>query len=132
MRKPINIGKREFATKKEALTHYKTILNSYDYGGYLSGNDFNDIMDLLETHPRVKEKIGKGIENVRITKVQHNTKSFELIRIDGSTEFFSYTKRINAPKTNFTKFREACRQAVQVDLRNVKLAYFERYSKKEW
>jgi len=52
------------------------------------------------------------------------------VRTDGSTEFFSYTKRINAPKTDFTKLREACRQAIQEDLRNVKLAYFDRFSKK--
>ena len=97
---------------------------------FLNKNDFNEILNLLETHPRVKEKIGVGIDKVRISKVQYNTKSFELVRKDGSTEFFSYTKRINSPKTNFTRFREACRQAIQNDLRNVKIAYFERYSKK--
>lgn len=130
MRKLIKIGEREFATKKDALTHFKTILNSYDFGEQLSTNDFNDILDLLETHPRVKEKIGIGIEKVIVSKVQYNTKSFDLVRADGSTEFFSYTKRINAPMTNFTKFREACRQAIQDDLRSVKLDYFEKYSKK--
>lgn len=130
MRKPIKIGEIEFATKKDALTHYKTILNAYNFGEELNTDDLNDILNLLETHPKVKEKIGIGIDKVRIAKVQYNTKSFELVRIDGSTEFFSYTKRINAPKTNFTKFREACRQAIQDDLRNVKLDYFEKHSKK--
>ena len=128
MRKPIKIGEIEFATKKDALTYYKTILNAYEFGEELNSNDFNDIMNLLETHPRVKEKIGKGIDKVKIAKVQYNTKSFELVRIDGSTEFFSYTKRINAPKTSFTKFREACRQAIQNDLRNVKLDFFDKHS----
>lgn len=130
MRKPFKIGDNEFTTKKDALTHYKAILNSYGFGEKLNMNDFNDIMDLLENHPRVQDKIGVGIEKVRVAKAQYNTKSFELVRIDGSTEFFSYTKRINAPKTNFTKFREACRKAIQNDLRNVKLDYFEKYSKK--
>lgn len=130
MRKKIEIGEREFATKKDALNHFKTILNSCDFGMNLNKDDLKDILDLLETHPNVKEKIGVGIEYVRIAKVQYNTKSFELVRTDGSTEFFSYTKRINAPRTDFTKLREACRQAIQEDLRNVKLAYFERYSKK--
>lgn len=130
MRNKIKIGEKEFATKKDALNHYKTILNSYNFGDFLNEIDFKDILNLLETHPRVKEKIGVGIDKVRISKVQYNTKSFELIRIDGSTEFFSYTKRINAPKTNFTKFREACRQVIQDDLKNVKLAYFEKNSKK--
>lgn len=130
MRKIIEIGNKEFATKKDALNHYKTILNSYHFGEPLNKGDFKDILELLETHPRVKEKVGVGIEKVRIAKLKYNTKSFELVRFDGSTEYFSYTKRINAPKTDFTKLREACRQAIQEDLRNVKLAYFERYSKK--
>ncbi len=130
MKKPIKIGKIEFATKKDALAHYKAILNAYDFGEELSDNDFNDILNLLETHPSVKEKIGVGIVKIRIAKAQYSTKSFELVRNDGSKEFFSYTKRINAPKTNFTKFREACRQAIQDDLRNVKLDYFKKYSKK--
>jgi hypothetical protein len=130
VRKSIKIGNRDFATKKDALTHYKTILNSYDFDEHLTENDFQEIMNLLEIHPRIKEKIGVGIKSVRVAKVQYNTKSFELLRIDGSTEFFSYTKRINAPKTNITKFREACRQAIQDDLRKVKLAFFEKHSKK--
>ena len=130
MRKKIEIGEREFATKKDALNHFKTILNSYEFGQNLNKDDLKDILDLLESHPNAKEKIGVGIEYVRIAKVQYNTKSFELVRTDGSTEFFSYTKRINAPKTDFTKLREACRQAIQEDLRNVKLAYFDRFSKK--
>ena len=130
MKKSIKIGDRLFDSKKAALNHYKSILNSYEFDNTLKQNDFNDIMDLLETHPRVKEKIGVGIEKVRIAKVKYNTKSFELLRVDGSTELFSYTKRINSPKTDFTKFREACRQAIQEDLRNVKLSYFDKYSKK--
>lgn len=130
MRKKIEIGERQFATKKDALNHFKTILNSYEFKMNLNKEDLKDILVLLETHPNVKEKIGVGIEYVRIAKVQYNTKSFELVRSDGSTEFFSYTKRINAPKTDFTKLREACRQAIQEDLRNVKLAYFDRFSKK--
>jgi len=130
LRKTIKIGEREFATKKDALNHFKTILNSYDFGQFISNDDFKDILALIKTHPRVNEKIGVGIKDIRISKLKYNTKSFELLRYDGSTEYFSYTKRINAPKTDFTRFREACRQAIQDDLRNVKLAYFDKYSKK--
>jgi hypothetical protein len=48
-------------------------LNLYDFGEELSTNDFNDIMDLLETHPRVQEKICVGTEKVRFAKVQYST-----------------------------------------------------------
>lgn len=130
MRKAIEIGDKEFESKKEALNYYKTILNSYDFGETLKTNDFYDILDLLETHPSVKEKIGVGIDKVRVAKLKYDTRVFELLRIDGSTEYFSYTKRINSPKTDFTKFNKACRQIIQEDLKNVKLSYFEKYSKK--
>lgn len=105
-------------------------MNSYDFGETISSQNFSDLLDLLETHPEVTEKVGVGIESIRVVKLKYNTKAFELVRFDGSTEFFSYTKRINAPKNDFTKFREACRQVIQEDLRKVKLEYFEKYSKK--
>jgi len=126
----MQIGDKSYATKKDALNHYKTILNSYDFGETISSQNFSDLLDLLETHPEVTEKVGVGIESIRVAKLKYNTKAFELVRFDGSTEFFSYTKRINAPKNDFTKFREACRQVIQEDLRKVKLEYFEKYSKK--
>lgn len=130
MKKTLKLRERIFTSKKDALNHYKTILNSYDFGETLKPNDFYDIMDLLETHPTVIEKIGVGIDKVRVSKSKYDTRSFELVRIDGSTEYFSYTKRINSPRTCFSRFSEACRQAVQEDLRKVKLSYFDKYSEK--
>ncbi|MCL2290630.1 MAG: DCL family protein [Bacteroidetes bacterium] len=132
MRKKIKIGTKEFATKKEALNHYKTILNSYEFGEFLNDSDFSDILDLLETHPNKEEKIGVGIEKVRVSKLQHyyNTKAFELVRFDGSMVIISYIQRISSPQTSFTKFCKACREAIREDLRNVKLAYFKKTSKK--
>lgn len=130
LRKAIEIGEKKFATKKDALNHYKEILNSYNFGESLNPKHFGDILELLETHPQVKEKIGVGIEQVKVVKLKYNTKSFELLRFDGSKEIFSYTKRINSPKTDYAKFRNVCRQTIQEDLRKVKLSYFEEYSKK--
>lgn len=129
MKKPIQIGEIRFATKKDAITHYRAILNAYEFGTELDRIDFNMVMSLLELHPKVTEKIGVGVNKIRVSKAKYNTKSFELIRIDGSTEFFSYTKRINAPRTALAQFREACRQAIQEDLREVKIEYFKAHSK---
>jgi len=57
VRKKIEIGEREFATKKDALNHFKTILNSYEFGLNLNKDDLKDILGLLESHPNVKEKL---------------------------------------------------------------------------
>lgn len=129
MKKKIQIGSTEYSSKKEALENYKIILNSYDFDEELNEKDFNQVIELLETHPKVDEKIGVGIKTVKVSKLIYNTKGFELVRFDGSTEFFSYTKRINSPSTLFTKFSEACRQAIQNDMNEVKLSYFKKHSK---
>ena len=39
----MEIGKHIFKTKKEALNHYKIILNSYEFGQTLNENDFKQI-----------------------------------------------------------------------------------------
>lgn len=45
MRKAIEIGDKEFATKKDALHHFKTILNSYDFGETLYYGNPNENSD---------------------------------------------------------------------------------------
>jgi len=47
VRKPFKIGEKEYKFKKDAITHYRTILNSYDFGQSLNDADFNDLIDLL-------------------------------------------------------------------------------------
>ena len=125
MRKPIQIGKLIFKTKKDALAHFKLILNSYDFGQTLNSKDFNDICDLLKIHENSKEKIGSGIKKVIICEVRYNTKCFNLIRNDTTSDIFSYTKCIDGGFTALTKFSRTCRDLIYEDLRNVKLDYFK-------
>jgi hypothetical protein len=125
MRKPIEIGKLIFKTKKEALAHFKQILNSYDFGEKLDSKDMADICELLKIHEKSKEKIGDGIKDVEIAEVRYNTKCFNLIRTDSTSDIFSYTKCINGGFTPLTKFSRTCRDLIYEDLRNVKLDYFK-------
>ena len=87
-------------------------------------------MELVKEHPNPDRKIGSGIEKVRIAKLRFSTKAFELVRIDGTSTYLSYTKRINKPKTKHSKFSKVCRSTIQNDLRQVKLEYFKKHSKK--
>ena len=147
MRKMIKIGEKEFKFKKDALNYYKEILNSYDFGEILSDEHYNDIIDLLnydisytDDHPEFEEKESENeneenddyvIENVRIGKVQFNTKCFELLYRNGETDFISYRLRITQPKENvFDDFRQAARNIIHEDIRNVKQEYFDKFSKK--
>ncbi len=147
MRKMIKIGEKEFKFKKDALNYYKEILNSYDFGEILSDEHYNDIIDLLnydisytDDHPEFEEKETENeneenddyvIEDVRIGKVQFNTKCFELLYRNGETDFISYRLRITQPKENvFDDFRQAARNIIHEDIRNVKQEYFDKFSKK--
>lgn len=47
MKNLIQIGKNIFKTKKDALSYFKNILNSYNVGESLKENDFIDVFDLI-------------------------------------------------------------------------------------
>ena len=48
MRKPFKIGEKEYKFKKDAIMHYRTILNAYGFDQSLSDSDFDDLIDLLD------------------------------------------------------------------------------------
>ena len=130
MGKVIKIGHLRFDTKKNALNHFKSILNSYDYGQKLTDSDFADVSELIKTHREATEKIGVGIKELRVEKITYNTRCFHIIREDSSLEFFSYVKCINGSTPPFTKFSRVCRDSIKDDIRSVKQQYFDRYSNK--
>ena len=109
----------EFKHKKDALVYFKNIVNSYKPIQTINENDFKDLVELIENHPDKEEKIVCGIKKNQVIKVRYKTKYFELIRKDGSTEVFSYRKRINSESNPLAKFRKTCSETISEDLRNV-------------
>jgi hypothetical protein len=130
MKKPIKIGEKTFIYKKDALLHFKRILNSYGYDEVLTPTDFEDVLNLLRLHERATEKIDVGVREIRVDEIRYKTKCFRIIRVDSSSDVFSYTKCINGGLSQIEKFRRTCRHLVNDDLRNVKLAYFKSHSRK--
>ncbi len=126
----MKIGNNEFKYKKDALNFYKGILNSYDSNQTVNEKDFNDLIDLIEIRPDKDDKIGCGIESIQVIEVRYKTKCFELVRINGSREVFSYLKCINGKSKPLAKFSKTCRETITEDLRKVKLAYFKKNSSK--
>lgn len=124
------IGDKEFKYKKDALSYFKDILNSYEPSQIVNEQNFKDLVNLLEIRPDKDDKIGCGIEKIQVIEVRYKTKCFELIRTDGSTEVFSYRNSINGKSKPLTKFSMTCRETISEDLRNVKLAYFKKFSSK--
>ncbi len=147
MRKPIKIGSKEFKFKKDAIAHYRQILNSYDFFQSLNDIDYNDLLDLLdyvdennlqdsseiERQIIQSELIFENIENsefeiidIKIAKVQFNTKCFELIYSDNTTQYISYLMMIRNTKYKPENlFNIACRNAIHDDIRKVKQEYFD-------
>ena len=151
MRNPTTIGDKVFKYKKDALAYYKNILNSYKFRESLGDEHFDDLLDLLDyddsfdvedemdddadtiENPSTSDEAEQdlAIEDIRVAKVQFNTKCFEIIYDDSTTRYISYTQIINRPKYNSDKlFNTACRNAVQNDLRIVKQKYFDANSNK--
>lgn len=124
------IGDKEFKYKKDALSYFKDILNSYEPTQIVDEKDFNDLVGLIEIRPDKHEKIGCGIEKIQVIVVRYKTKCFELIRTDGSIEVFSYRNCINGKSKPLAKFSKTCRETISEDLRNVKLTYFKKFSSK--
>ena len=130
-KKPIIIGTEIFKFKKDALSFYKNILNSYDFDQNLSEKHFDNIVSLLEFGQYYDTKNSNlveyyGIKKIFIGKVQYNTKCFQIEYDDNSIDIISYRLLINQPKiTDFDYFVMAARNAVKDDINNVKRKYFE-------
>ena len=127
----IKIGDKVYKYKKDALNHYKSILNSYKFGDSLNEVDFNDLMDLLDYDCFFNnENIGgsdRGIHiiDVKIAKVQFGARCFEVMYSNDTSLYISYILMVNQPKENpESLFSIACRSAIQKDIRDVKKKYF--------
>lgn len=152
MRRPISIGKNGFKYKKDAIAYYRAILNSYDFGESLTDDDYYKVFDLLEydrlcchededdeipeltvTSENVDEddNFSLTIEDIKVEKVQFNTKCFELFYSDGTSQYISYLMIIN--QKSFTPdelFNIACRNSIHSDIRAVKQHFFDENSVK--
>lgn len=81
----------------------------------LVGKDFEMVADLIERHPKAKEKKGSGIKKIWIKKCNDWGKNNQFIieRIDGSLMDFSYKNCLNEKLPSFRQwFNAACRNTI--------------------
>lgn len=151
----VKIGQNEFKFKKDAIAFYKAILNSYNFGESLNDPDFESIIalldyDYLNSLAEVEELDSEGeqidenvevqqnnkepefyIADIKVARVQFNTKCFEVFFSDDTSEYISYLMLINNKKYNPERlFYVACRNSVHADIHVVKKRYFEIHSVK--
>lgn len=125
----MTIGNKEFKYKKDALTYYKEILNSYNFGEKLNENDKIEIIELLKNHPEFERKFSLGIKDIIVEKVKYGSKAFHILKSNSELEAFSYIKCINGEKPPLTIFSNTCRDVIQEDINLVKYQYFSDNSK---
>lgn len=148
MRKPLEIGNKKFKFKKDALAYYRAILNSYNFGESLNDDDFQDIINLMDydylnflvDNQNVQENeiildrpdaqkndiAPLEIEDIKVSKVQFNTKCFEVQYSDKTSQYISYTMMVNNKRyTPEILFNVACRNSVQNDIHSIKQEYFD-------
>lgn len=158
MRKPFKIGKKEYKFKKDAIAHYKFILNSYDFGQILSDSDYDDIIDLIDydwlnniaaseilecdqiedlsydeegRDVPIEDEEDFFIDCIKVSKVQFKTKCFEIFFSDNTSQYISYLMMINTKKqSSESLFSIACRNSIHKDIHSVKQKYFDDNSSK--
>ena len=149
MRKTFIVGDKVYKFKKDAILHYKAVLNSYNFGQSLDEDDFNDLIDLLyiehESYTEVNEisiledelitsDFPEGelvIIDIKVSQVQFKTKCFEIFYSDDTSQYISYLMIINNTKYTPEKlFNVACRNSIQSDIKSVKQDYFDNNSVK--
>ncbi|MEG4291499.1 DCL family protein [Microcoleus sp. C2C3] len=128
-RQPIVLNGIEFKSQKDAIEHFKNMLDRYRNGQTIAGDDRDMLLALLERHPQADKKIGCGVKRLYKDRTDMPTSCFWIERTDCSRTDFSYLSAISAKeKSLYQEFLEACRAAVQDDLWVTKEKYFEDFA----
>ena len=89
VKKPVQIGGYDFATKENAKAFVKQLLYKYDLGETVGAEDTQFLNALLARHPEAKDKIGGGVASFQVRSAEYNTRCFWITRTDRSSEKFS-------------------------------------------
>lgn len=124
-RRTYSVNGITFPTQGALRNYLRDILSSYDHGETLSGEHFAFVRDLIDRHPRAKEKIGCGIRSifVQTNPIFRKQKQFWIERNDGSKTDFSFEKCLSA-RDRMADFKSACRTAIAPDVIQFKKEFF--------
>jgi uncharacterized protein DUF3223 len=90
--KEVSIGRHIFARQMDALAHFKMMLGRYALWATISGEDADDLRELIKRHKDVSDKVGTGIRSFKIIKDEYKGCCFGIERTDGTTVDFSYIR----------------------------------------
>lgn len=89
---PLQLGNMHFDKKGDALMEVRRTLQRYSPGQRVQLEDEDLLRALLARHPDAPIKMGVGVDHFMVRSADYGTQCFWLVRIDGTTERFSYKK----------------------------------------
>jgi hypothetical protein len=124
--KPVDVGSLSFSTQGGAQKFFSDLLRDLPLGP-VPEKWAGEIAALLMLHPHADEKIGAGIDHVKVRmspEGYYRSKQFAVARIDGTEEEFSYRECIRA-STPWDDLKTACRRAVDPQIKQARDTTFE-------
>jgi len=94
--KPVHLGTLSFATRQEALAHFKAMLARYRPEQTVGDADASELAELIKRHPDHDEKVGPGVHHFEVMHADFNTKCFAIVRTNGTRVDFSYKVCVNS------------------------------------
>lgn len=122
------INEQNFKNLQEIRSYIHKIRDSYKNYSYLNTDDFDFMRSLLDRHEHASKKIGCGVKAIYIknNKMFKQTREFWLVRTDGSETDFSYKVCLrNKTESMLTKFKTACRVAIENEIMEFKRSFFK-------
>jgi hypothetical protein len=111
------LGPFEYPSKQALLDRLKHFVCSATPGRITSAEGIQKLRLLVALHPDAERKIGVGIDHFLIKRNELAGRGLHLVRIDGSTESFSYKKCISGiAQSHHGKVCEALRFVVRPQL----------------
>lgn len=120
------IGNKNFKTKTTITDYFSFILKTNKESTKLTGQQLEDVINLLNFHTEKDDKIGCGIDYITterhvdvINRFKSKTQHFHIYRTDGTDVDFSYKNCVNNIGKNgyVSKKRDDVLKALRFDVR---------------
>jgi hypothetical protein len=128
MKTEVEIGGRVFRSKTSLTEHVRQLVRKYREGERLRGEDEALVMDLLQRHPWVSEKVGVGVKwitvRTNVNAVGRPTRGFWITRHDGTETDFSWVACVTPPSLA-SDVRSAFRAAISSQVEAFRRSAFD-------
>lgn len=117
------MGSKKRGWKKLVTDRARAILYAAVFRQPIEGDDDAFLRDLIALHSEAEQKIGSGIAHFEVRPNEWKSRTFWIVRCDGTETDFSFLKAITPPSP-MQDFAKACRTAVVEQILDFKATSF--------